>query len=293
MRKSENAEDFFKERGNMYEVVNQFNVFEREVYSLRPLSYNRRDFYKIALLYGKSRLMFADTDILIDKPALVFSNPLTPYAWEPISKEQPGYFCLFKEEFLTDRTESLSNSNLFKIGKNPIFYLNEIQEQHINDIFQKMLAEINIDYIHKFDVLRNYLNLLMHEAVKMQPNSSFLKHNNASERIASLFMEVLERQFPIDSPHQVLKLKTASDFATSLSVHVNHLNHSIKQVTGKSTSTLISERILTEAKVLLTQTDWAVSDIAYSLGFEYPTYFSNFFKNKTGNTPKQFREQVL
>lgn len=293
MRKPESIEDYFKERGNIYEIANQFNVFEREQYSLKPLSYNRRDFYKISLLQGESRLMFAETDILIDKPALSFANPLTPYSWEPITKEQPGYFCLFKEEFLTEPTESLQQSDLFMIGKFPIFFLDDKQLKKVSTIFENMLSELNTDYVHKYDVLRNQLNLLMHEAVKLQPNTTFHKHNNASERITSLFLEILERQFPIDNAQQTLKLRTAKDYASSLSVHVNHLNHAVKKVTDKSTSTHISDRILQEAKALLTHTDWSVANIAYSLGFEYPTYFNNFFKSKTGNTPKQIREQIV
>lgn len=293
MKKTESIEDYFKERGNIYEIANQFNVFEREQYSLKPLSYNRRDFYKIALLQGESRLMLADTDILIDRPALSFSNPLTPYSWKPITKEQQGFFCLFKEEFLTNRTESIQQSDLFKIGKFPIFFLDDKQLKKVSSIFENMLAEINTDYAHKYDVLRSQLNLLMHEAVKLQPNTTFHKHNNADERITSLFMEILERQFPIDSTQQILKLRSAKDYASSLAVHVNHLNHAVKQVTNKSTSTHIANRIIQEAKALLTFTDWPVADIAYSLGFEYPTYFNNFFKNKTGNTPKQIREQIV
>jgi AraC family transcriptional activator of pobA len=292
MKKQETVEEFYKDRGNIQEVTGQFNVFEREAYSSKPMSYNRRDFYKVALLHGTSKLIFADRDIEINSPALVFSNPLTPYAWEPISKEQPGYFCLFNEEFLkeNDRTESLQNSPLFKIGSNPVFFLNEVQVEYISDIFRKMLAEIDTDYIYKYDLLRNYLNLIIHEALKMQPNETSFKHKNASKRIASLFLELLERQFPIDTPQHALKLKTASDYAKALAVHVNHLNHAVRKVTGKSTTVHISDRILTEAKALLKHTDWSVSEIAFSLGFEYRTYFNNFFKKKTGLTPKLVRE---
>jgi len=60
-------------------------------------------------------------------------------------------------------------------------------------------------------------------------------------------------------------------------------------VTGKPTSTHISERIAAEAKALLQHTDWSVGDIARGLGFEYPTYFNNYFKRITGNTPNSFR----
>lgn len=87
-----------------------------------------------------------------------------------------------------------------------------------------------------------------------------------------------------------MRLKTAQDYAQNLNVHANYLNRSVKEVTGKSTTTHISERIITEAKALLQHTDWNIAEIAHALGFEYPTYFNNFFKKLTGTNPKTLRE---
>jgi AraC-like DNA-binding protein len=67
------------------------------------------------------------------------------------------------------------------------------------------------------------------------------------------------------------------------------LNSSVKKITGKSTTSHIAERIIGEAKALLQHTDWNISEIAYALGFEYPTYFNNFFKKRTGAVPKSIR----
>ncbi|MDZ7646729.1 MAG: helix-turn-helix domain-containing protein [Cytophagales bacterium] len=85
------------------------------------------------------------------------------------------------------------------------------------------------------------------------------------------------------------KLRTAQDYASSLNLHVNYLNRAVKETTGKSTTTHIGERITNEAKALLLHTDWNVADIAYALGFEYPTYFNNFFKRITGTNPMSLR----
>ena len=60
---------------------------------------------------------------------------------------------------------------------------------------------------------------------------------------------------------------------------------------GKSTTTHITERIVSEAKALLQHTAWNIADIAYALGFEYATYFNNFFKKLTGTNPKALRMQ--
>lgn len=253
--------------------------------------YSRRDFYKICINTSKSVIQYADRGIETDGTILFFGNPIIPYSWETLSETYEGYACVFTEEFLKakDRSETLHESPLFKIGGTPIFSLNPEQKLFIDSLFQKMIKEYETDYVFKDDLMRSYVNLIIHESMKMQPSENFFKHKNASSRITSLFLELLERQFPIETKNEPLALKTPQDYAQSLAVHVNHLNRSVKEVTGKPTTAHITERIIGEAKALLQHTDWSISDIGYSLGFEYPSYFNNYFKRLTGTVPKSLR----
>ena len=116
---------------------------------------------------------------------------------------------------------------------------------------------------------------------------------HANARITALFRDLQERQFPINSNAQQLKLRTATQFADQLHVHINHLNRSVKATTGKTTTMLIMDRLLNEAKALLTYTDWSVADIAYCLGFEEIANFNHFFKKHTTCTPGSFRQQAI
>jgi len=272
--------------------LNGFKVNEIVSENCIVQSYNRKNFYKVCLVLGKSIIHYADKGIEINDATLFFGNPYIPYSWEVISKEQIGYSCLFSEDFLKrhERSDSLQASPLFEIGGTPIFALNEEQKTLLLSIFQKMITEQNSGYFFKEDLIRNYINLIIHEALKMQPSRNFIKYHNASARIASLFLELLEKQFPIESTDHPLVLRTAQDFARNLSVHVNHLNRSVKEITGKPTSVHISDRIIAEAKALLQHTDWSIADIAYALGFEYPTYFNIFFKKKEGRAPSALRK---
>ena len=268
-----------------------FKVYEVNGDVSKIPTYNRRDFYKICINTSKSLIHYADRGIETDGTILFFGNPIIPYSWEIISPAYEGYACVFTEEFLkaNDRSESLHESPLFKIGGTPIFTLSSDQKVFIDSLFQKMIEEQETDYVFKDDLIRNYINLILHESMKMQPTENFFKHKNASSRITSLFLELLERQFPIETKNEPLALKTPQDYAQSLAVHVNHLNRSVKEVTGKPTTAHITERIISEAKALLQHTDWSISDIGYSLGFEYPSYFNNYFKRLTGTIPKSLR----
>lgn len=156
-----------------------------------------------------------------------------------------------------------------------------------------MQEENQSDYANKYDVLHCYLHLLVHTALKMQELNKYESHPNASQRITELFIELLDRQFPVDYPHSVLSLRTPADYANRLSVHVNHLNKVVKDTTGKTTSTMIAERIIKECTQYLLHSNLSISEIAYSLGFENIAYFSKFYRKHTGKTPSEIREQQL
>ena len=273
----------------------QFRVATKCTADCSLSSYNRRDFYKITLITaGISQLHYANRSIEINKPALVFTNPMIPYSWEGHHAESGGYFCVFTDKFLQSngRMESLEDTNLFKAGGDPVYFLNEEQTSYIHAIFMRMEKEMDSEYPYKYELIHNHLNLVIHEAIKMQPAASYFTPQKGSSRITNLFLSLLEKQFPVDMELYTLSLKKASDYADKLAVHVNHLNAAVNEITGKSTTTHINERILTEAKSLLINTNWSVAEIAYSLGFEYAPYFNNFFKKHTGYTPLSLRKNL-
>ncbi|KKO89245.1 transcriptional regulator [Sphingobacterium sp. Ag1] len=296
MNNKENIADFYRRHDQEYSKFGQFNVYRREEFACdsTALPPNRRDFYKISIITkGTGVISYADKAISIDKPSITFLNPLIPYSWSPTSQDQAGYFCLFTEDFVNRdlKNESLSRSPLFKVGGNHVFFPNEESILLLTGIFENMFSEIGSDYHHKYDLLRSYVQIVMHEALKIQPPETFYRPGNASERISTLFFELLERQYPIDAPSQILKLTTANEFAVQLNIHTNTLNRALKECTGKTTSVWIAERMVKEAKALLQFSNWDIAEIAYSLGFEHSSNFIIFFKKQTEITPLQYRKE--
>ncbi|WP_221391458.1 AraC family transcriptional regulator [Dyadobacter sp. NIV53] len=268
-----------------------FKVYEYNLASNRPAKNNESNYYMVSLISGHNVIHYADQSIVLSDNALVFANSLIPYSLETQSADQRSYMCVFTDDFLktNDRSGSMLKNSLFGNAGLPVFSLNTLQAGFIRPFFQKMLAEQAGDYIYKDELMRNYLSLIVHEVLKMQPIERFSKPQNAANRITGLFLNLLEKQFPIENPNTPLVLRTAHDYATGLAVHINHLNRVVKEVTGRPTTNHISERVIIEAKTLLKQTDWNITDVAYSLGFDSPTYFNNFFKKMTGTVPKAFR----
>jgi AraC family transcriptional activator of pobA len=297
MEKLETIEDFYNNKfdwmpDNLRNEMGHFNVFKLDPYvgiNAKLVPYKRRDFYKIMLVFGNSRVHYADKVIDVKKQALAFSNPQIPYKWEHTDNIRSGVFCIFNEHFF-HQFGKLSQYEVFQPNGSHVFELTDEQASQVTALYGRMFEEINSDYVHKYDVLRNLVFELLHYAMKIQPSANLEKQPiNASQRISVLFLELLERQFPIDENHQKINLRSASDFAYQLAVHVNHLNRAVKATTQKTTSQIIAERILQESKIMLKHSNWSVAEIAYALNFTEVTHFNNFFKKHIQLSPSKFR----
>lgn len=278
---------------NLKAILNQrgFRLTWNKLSPSEPSTFGRRHFYLILLSIGNSKIHFDKHTFHLKGAYVFFANSKVPYATEILSKNHKGYSCLFTDEFIQPikRLESIHKSPLFNTNSKPAFKLDKFQQSNFSKIFDAMIARDATDYLYKDDLMRNYIQLIVHEALQMRPDEHFNQFNNAAIRITTKFNEILEDQFPIEDVNRPISLKTAQDFANKLSIHVNYLNRSVKEITGKSTTEVIANRIIAEAMDLLRHTTWSVAGIAYTLGFEYPNYFSNFFKKMTGNTPKHYR----
>jgi AraC family transcriptional activator of pobA len=281
---------------DIQQEIGHFNIFNvadlfRHHCEKPAMPYDRRAYYKISLIRGRSRAEYADKVIEIEQNALLFATPKVPYHWLPEDREQDGYFCVFTDEFLLPAKSGvrLDELPLFQPGGYPVFATTEEEYAELHAIFRKMAREITSAYAYKYDLLRTYVLELIHWGQKLQPATALYPVHTASGRVTSLFVELLERQFPIETPQQQLQLRTAKDYADRLAVHVNHLNKVLKETTGRTTTELIGGRLIQEAKLLLRQTSWNISQISDSLGFAEVAHFSNFFKRQTSVSPGAFR----
>jgi len=297
----ETLTDFYRERAlvsfpfrtdGLENGKSHFNVNRRK-YCTFKTPYNRKDFYKISLIIGTGELIYGGNRIIVDRPALLLPCPSVPNTWTCISDEQSGYYCLFNQEFFNEhyQFDIFKKSPLFKAWSEPIIFLDDKQLALTNIYFEQMFSMAHSDYPFKYEAIRNLLCLLMHSLLVDTPvENNVATEMSASSRLLKSFDELLHQQFPLDSPAEPLTMRTPADFASALNVHVNHLNYVIKSVTGNTTTTIIKSRILEEAKTLLINTQWDVSQVGYCLGFEEPAHFNHFFKKATSITPLQFRQ---
>src|SRR5690606_2588998 len=106
-------------------------------------------------------------------------------------------------------------------------------------------------------------------------------HQN--DTVLKNFQRLIEMHF--------LELHLPSEYANLLAITPNHLNALCKEHLGMKAGELIRNRILLEAKRLLVNLELSVSQVGYALNFSDSSYFTRFFKKKTGQTPEEFRKE--
>jgi AraC-like DNA-binding protein len=299
MEITESLENFYRQKmgilpSEIFRKTGHFNVFTMEDYAgeqpAYPMPYSRKDYYKIALIRGAHEVEYADHTYEVKHNMLMFANPQIPYNWTPDTTKPTGAFCVFTEDFFKGYG-SIREYPLYQPGGTPILDITDEEAAQVMVLFKKMFDEIASGYTYKYDVLRNMAFEMIHMGLKLRPALTMVEtgSSNAGHRIASLFYELLERQFPIESTVQQIRLRSPAAYADQLNVHINHLNRVLKEATGKTTTQLIAERIGSEARALLKHTNWNISEIAWCLGFDDTSYFVKFFKKSSTTTPHKFR----
>ncbi|HEY4967029.1 MAG TPA: hypothetical protein VII28_11545 [Puia sp.] len=174
MNDVETIEEFYKRKfgwlpESIRNDIGHFNVFALEPIlgdPPGPLPYRRKDYFKIMLVGGHSKVHYADKVIEVKKQALTFSSPQIPYVWEHLDNMRNGFFCVFNENFF-HQYGNLAQYAVFQPGGTRIFELRDDQIDPVQKIFERMMAEINSEYAHKYDVLRTLVFELLHFAMKM------------------------------------------------------------------------------------------------------------------------------
>jgi len=255
-------------------------------------AYSRKKFYTATLLQGEYRLEFEDRNIDISGNSLLFTTTKIPFGIHATGLGYSGISCMFKEEFITKANcgYRLLEFPIYKPGRQNIYSLTEEQTKDFIDIYIKIFDETQANSAFKDNLQRTYLLEIIFNAQKLAPVSSFVKTNNTTEVIACSFIRLLESQFPIESPQDAIKFKTAKDFADSLSLHPNYLNRQVKLSKGRTVSEIIAARLVQEAKILLKLTNWNIAEISFVLGFEEPSHFNLFFKKHANGSPTEYRK---
>ncbi len=197
-----------------------------------------------------------------------------------------GYLINFHDDVIIGkliRDDLLKDFEFLSVWGNPKISLGVQTSGFIRQLSERILFDYEANGLQNKDIIRSYLIALLCELNTMYKAESAISHRKAVD-ISNRFRELLFTH--IKAKHLV------SDYASLLNITANHLNKSVKGVTGKSPTRWIDEAIVLEAKVLLYQSKLSISEIASEVGLFDQSYFSRLFKKYEGTTPLQFRKMI-
>jgi AraC family transcriptional regulator, transcriptional activator of pobA len=244
------------------------------------------DFYRISIKSNFIDKSSSDFNPNNPKPitAVFFNSPERQNSWDVEPSFNGMYLQLSKKMIEENR---FLFKNYLDYGEHEALYLTEKEEQEIRTIFDLMLKYYNSRQNH-FGVFLSYVNVLI-SLVEAFYNRQFSTNPKQYNRIVSGFQQSIKDYY--NQP--VNQLPTVQYFADKLGLTPNYLGDIIKHFTKKSAIENIHEFVIKKAKELLEQNNaMNNSQIAYELGFEYPNYFSKFFKKQVNLTPKEYRLQA-
>ena len=242
------------------------------------------DFYMLAIKAGiEGDVDYGQTDLDESSSFLYMDQPKSELQWN-VAKPFSGY------NFLIDRwlfNKYALGINFPNYEGHEALFLTVDEEILLKDIFEKTYSEYRKEKFST-DILVSYARLIFSYADAFYERQ-FETRRSLYNQIVADFYQNLESYY--DEQGEYVELPNVAFFASRSNHSPNYFGDVIKHFTGNSPLEIIHEHIIKTAKEKLRDPNLTVSQIGYSLGFEYPTYFTRFFKNKTGITPNKFRNR--
>jgi AraC family transcriptional regulator, transcriptional activator of pobA len=275
---------------------NYFVIENRDSYPVKDyISPHRRKFYKIFhMTSGTGVLTIGLHRYKMGPDEIAFLHPDEVMSWQTTSTATGGHFCLIHPKYFdhADHVLQLFRQYPYFKPSEAVIQLAENQSIKIHQHFEMMFNEEKANDADKKQAIHLYLQMILLEAKRAGKTLAEVAVPE-SYRYIHDFLTLLESTFQIQGPENVVKIKTAREFADQLHVHPNYLNSLVKNQTGKTLREHIQERLLYEAKALLTHTDWEIRSISHVLGFSEQAAFTSFFSKKVNSTPSVFRETAF
>ena len=200
-----------------------------------------------------------------------------------------GYSILFNEEFIRYNRKNYTPLKEYELFSNPEFksmiHVEGGAKNKLNNIVELMFDELDRPDQYSQDVVLNLLHLFLTESLRIfETQYQAVKQAGENGDILSVirFKELIEENYTRE--------KSVSAYADMLNMNPTCLNEIAKKSTGITAGEMIRNRVIEETKQKLFATDMSGKEIAYTLGFDDPSYFSRFFKKYTGHTLKAFRD---
>ncbi len=225
---------------------------------------------------------------------LLFTAPNQILGFESlISDKASGWYLFFHQDLLRNHplTDRLARYGFFDYKVNEALHLSEREEMEVENLFEGLYREYRqpIDTLSK-ELIASSLDVLFIHAERFYKRQ-FITRDEVDSSVLIRFKKELETL--LDNEQLIENgIPRVTLLAEKMNLSPNYLSDLLKTNSGKSTIEHIHYEILERSKRMILSGNKRISEIAYDLGFEYPQYFSRFFRERIGMSPTEFRNSM-
>ncbi len=244
---------------------------------------HRHDFYVLAFFTAGSGTHEVDFDKFTVQPGSVFVlQPGQMHHWS-LSQDVDGYVVFYSKEMYNlyfGQKDIDSFPFYFSVHTKSEIVLSIEEIVPLEPLFKMMLDESLKNQTFKQDKILNLLDIIHIELARKYDELVVPEVHLYTTKIKQ-FAQLVEAKF--------IEQKAASFYADGLNISLKHLNRICNETLQKTTTQVITERIILEAKRMLMNKNLTINEVATKLGYDDYSYFVRLFKKNTLMTPKEFR----
>lgn len=281
--------DFFRYDKPLHPLLSVVDLSKVDRSHRKPGVAYRLDLYSVACKQIEGELKYGRTTYDFSEGTLMFTAP-NQVLLPGLENKVDGWGIYIHPDFFnaSPKGHTLTQYSFFGYDMHEALHVSDLEKKVLDDCLQNIQREMstNVDQ-HSYHLILTNLELLLSYCARFY-DRQFLTRVQASHDIVEKFDRLLRAYYAQPSLIEA-GVPDVGHFASQLNVSTNYLLDVLSKYTGKSTQEHIHLQLVDRAKVLLWSTNNSISEIAYELGFNYPSHFTKVFKAKTGLSPRQYR----
>lgn len=258
--------------------------------SMAPI-YDVLSFYKITFITDNNgRLKYGRDYYDYDEGSMLFLAPNQLVGSTDYNSKTYCYILLIHPDFLLGYplASKIKQYGYFAYSANEALHLSDTEKENILSIYRNMEKELNsrVDEFSQ-ELMIAHIELLL-SYVNRYYKRQFITRKVVNDDILSKTEAILDHYL---NSRQSLHdgVPTVQFLSEKLNLSPGYLSDMLRSLIGQNAQQYIHEKLIEKAKERLTTTQLSMSEIAYELGFEHSQSFSKLFKNKTNQSPMEFR----
>lgn len=279
---------FYKDAQIHYESLHNLASFFG-----RAMHLHRHDrYYQLHYIHhGKVHLILGEHEFNEEAPLLFFTPPPEPHGFVT-DPNATGQVLTIHQSLVLQLLETLNQNDHDFAHQSACITLANLpsngQQHHhaLDTAFQGLQQEAEQQNPSRDAALYNWSQLVLINLFRLIASTQQVSPSQHSQSfVFRKYLSLIEAYYTQNLPIPA--------YAKLLNITEGRLNKICRDIAGISSKQLIYERLVQEAKYLLSYTSLSIKETAFSLGFQDPAYFTRFFIKYTSQTPKDYRQSRL